>query len=274
MPSSAAAARGRLIAQFNAEVEQLDQPLEAQSSPGIGLSALNPERAFLFSSATATAGSPTATRISSMPTPVFDPVPVRIGADPGYSGVVAEPREPHSPIGTSTPPVTAEAYAAPATARGLTGLPLAVDPTALPLRGRHGRLARAPRRGRDSMKAAAEAPKTKVLAGDGEGEGQAEAPEAKAEPEKRHAAAGEAKTRKAAKISNAKISTAKTSTPKTSASKTSNARTANAKTAGGKSAAAKSSGEKTKPAPHQAAKKPDARKSAGAKAKPRVNASN
>ena len=38
------------------------------------------------------------------------------------------------------------------------------------------------------MKAAAEAPTTKVLAGDGEGEGQAEAPEAKAAPEKRHAA--------------------------------------------------------------------------------------
>ena len=110
-------ARGRLIAQFNAEVEQLDQPLEpqsnrrhrslgAQSRAGDAVQLADGDRS----------GSPTATRISSMPTPVFDPVPVHGSAPtPAIPASSPSPREPHSPIGTSTPPVTAEAYAMPAT---------------------------------------------------------------------------------------------------------------------------------------------------------------
>ena len=166
-------ARGRLIAQFQAEVEQLDQPLQGGGSTGIGLSALNPAGAMLFGSAAPSApsaGAPMAERIRTMPAPIFDPVPVRVGADPGYTGMVAEARAPNTPIGTSTPPVTAEAYAAPATQPLAGASPLQVDPTALPLRGRRAKLARVPHRGRVGMKAAAEAPKTKVLAG-GEGEG-------------------------------------------------------------------------------------------------------
>ncbi len=179
-------ARGRLIAQFQSEVEQLDQPLQPGGSTGIGLSALNPAGAMLFGSAAqapVSAGAPTAERISTMPPPVFDPVPVRIGADPGYTGVVAEARAANTPIGTSTPPITAEAYAAP-TIQPVVGLsPLQVDPTALPLRGRRGKFARVPRRGRVTMKAAAEAPKTKILAG---AEGGNEAPN---DPEPKKASA-------------------------------------------------------------------------------------
>ena len=169
-------ARGRLIAQFNSEVEQLDQPLEPQPG-GIGLSALNPERALLFSSPGRDDG------LAHGDAHLVDAdAGVRSGAgadrapDPGYNGVVAEAREAHSPIGTSTPPVTAEAYAAPAV-REVAGSPLAVDPTALPLRGRRGRPGHARRiaRPRPGMRAAAEAPKTKVLAG-GEGDGAADAP--------------------------------------------------------------------------------------------------
>jgi len=162
-------ARGHLVAQFYSEVEQLDAPLTAAPA-GIGLPALNPERALLFGTPTSGAsapGVPTATRINAMPTPVFDPVPVHIGADPGYTGVVAQARAPHTPIGTDTPPVSAEAYASPAATPlpAIGNMPLAVDPSALPLRGRRARVARAPRRARVTMRAAAEAPTTKVLAG-------------------------------------------------------------------------------------------------------------
>lgn len=194
--------RVRLIAQFQSEVQQLDQPLQPGGS-GIGLSALNPASAMLFGSsapnapnAASTAG-PMAERISTMPTPIFDPVPVHIGADPGYTGVVAQAREAHTPIGSGTPPVTAEAYAAPATQPVVGISPLKVDPTALPLRGRRGRLARVPHRGRVTMKAAAEAPKTKVLAGS-EGEAPTE-PAAAAKPHAKVAARHQAAPAKAKK---------------------------------------------------------------------------
>ena len=192
-------ARVRLIAQFQSEVQQLDEPLQPGGT-GIGLPALNPAGAMLFGSVSPNAPGPTAEHIARMPTPIYDPVPVRIGADPGYTGVVAEAREAHTPIGASTPPVTAEAYAAPVT-QPVVGLsPLKVDPTALPLRGRRGRFARVPHRARVTLKAAAEAPSTKVLAGN-EGEGPSE-PAAKVKPHAKTAAKHQsvppAKARKAA----------------------------------------------------------------------------
>ena len=158
--------RAGLIAAFNSQVEQLDAPL-ASSTSSLGLPALNPEAAFLFEAKKSPDEQPMATRINSLPPPMFDPVPVNIGADVGYAGVVAQARAPHTPIGTETEPVTAEAYAAaPAGTpiKGIAGSPLAIDPTALPLRGRRIRTARS-RRGGAVMRAAAEAPTTKVLAG-------------------------------------------------------------------------------------------------------------
>ena len=82
--------------------------------------------------------------------------------------------------------MTAQGYAAPVTSAA-EGAPLAVDPTALPLSGRHGRAARTPRRSRVTLKAAAEAPKTKIIAGP-------EADEAASKPEVRpRAAVGKSK---------------------------------------------------------------------------------
>ena len=160
-------ARSNLVAQFNAEVAQLDAPLYPTPN-GVGLSALSPERNLLFSTQTALAGGPTALRINSMPRPVFEPVPVHIGSEPGYQGVVAQARAPHSPVGTEPAPVTAEAYAPTQTTEPIQGIgiaPLAVDPSALPLRGRRTHLAHGAHHGRAAaLKAAAEAPKTKVLA--------------------------------------------------------------------------------------------------------------
>lgn len=158
-------ARGGLIAKFNGEVEQLDAALMSPPSGGLGLSALNPERSFLFNTANVAQAAPMATRINTLPTPVYDPVPVRIGADPGYTGVVAAARAPHTPIGSETQPVVAEAYAAAPAGppiQAIGGTPLAVDVNALPLRGRRIKAFRARKA---HMNAALEAPKTKVLAG-------------------------------------------------------------------------------------------------------------
>jgi D-alanyl-D-alanine carboxypeptidase len=171
--------RAGLIAQFDWEVNSLDAPLLAPvSGPGLGLSALSPERAFLFSTRNVAPTEPMALKINSVPPPVFDPTPVHIGAELGYTGVVAQARAPHTAIGSEPQPATAAAYAAAPADQPLAeiaGSPLKIDANALPLRGRRARLAKlrldkahrvakaqAPR---PALRAAAEAPKTQVLAG-------------------------------------------------------------------------------------------------------------
>ncbi len=114
--------RGRLIAAFNNEVEQLDAPLltaAPAASPLFGAAAARPTLM--------------ATVINSIHPAPATPVPVYVGAEAGYTGPVAQARPPHSPIGTQPDPAAAIAYAAPPAA---AGNPLGVDPTALPMRGR------------------------------------------------------------------------------------------------------------------------------------------
>ena len=117
-----------------------------------------------------------ATHINQIRPETSEPVQAHVGADPGYTGPVAQAREAHSPIGTETVPASVEAYA-PAGQPEMQGVgvaPLAADPRALPLRGRRAKIANHGRRGRaGALTAAAEAPKTKVLAG-AEGDDQAE----------------------------------------------------------------------------------------------------
>jgi D-alanyl-D-alanine carboxypeptidase len=56
---------------------------------------------------------------------------------PGFAGLVAQARPPHSPIGTAAPPETVSAYAAPeAKPSGDISVPLAPAPDALPMKGR------------------------------------------------------------------------------------------------------------------------------------------
>ncbi len=268
-------ARGGLIARFNSEVEELDAPLMSPTSAGIGLSALSPERAFLFAApTTAAAGTPMALRINSMPPPAFDPVPVRVGADPGYNGVVAEARAPHTPIGTETPPVTAEAYAAAPAGPALRALgttPLAIDPSALPLRGRRGRLARAPGRGRVGMKAAAEAPKTKIIAGV-EGDEDVAKPAARAPVEKPVPATrrGTAHARKPLAGKPRAIGDGDEAVKAKPTTKGAAKGVAKPPTR----AAAKQPDVKKPDVKKIVAKKPEPKKAAGAKPKPKVNASN
>ncbi len=168
--------RGPLIAEYNAEVDQLDAGLLPPSG-GIGLPSLNLEHNALFGTASVPLGAPMATRINQIRPEPTEPVEARIGADPGYTGPVAQARAPHSPIGTETAPSAVEAYAPPgqdAEMQGVGIAPLAVDPHALPLRGRRVKAATRGRHGRaGALTAAAEAPKTKVLAG-AEGDDQPE----------------------------------------------------------------------------------------------------
>ena len=160
-------ARGGLVAQFNHEVEQLDQPLLAPAAASGNLLSQSQPRAPAFATQSVASTQPTATRINFMPRPVYTLTPVRVGADPGYTGPVAEARAAHTPVGSETPPVTAEAYAAtpPVPPDGTIGeTPLAVDANALPLKGRRRRADRHPRAA-PKASAAAEAPTTKVIDG-------------------------------------------------------------------------------------------------------------
>lgn len=231
--------RGALIAQFNAEVEQLDAALNPPSTGlGLGLAALNPERAFLFNTQNVTAPTtPTALTINSMPPPAFNPVSVHIGAEDGYSGIVAQARAPHSPVGSEPVPLTAAAYAAAPSeqpVRNIGGTPLAVDANALPMHGRKAKTAQA-KRSRAHTTAAAQAPKTKVLADTEPDEQNAErvAPKLGKKPpaaRKREAGAGDA----AAKVNKVKKPVAVNKTaakPASSSKKASSATPAKVKSA-------------------------------------------
>ena len=129
--------RSKALAQSNAEIEQLMAPLMAATNTGF---ASQPEHAVLFDGQALARAVPMAARIKLVPRPVFDPVPIFVGAAEGYAGPVAQARLPHSPIGTETAPVTASAYAAAAKLpfEG-SGTPLAPDVGALPLKGHAAR---------------------------------------------------------------------------------------------------------------------------------------
>ncbi len=102
----ACAKDGPVTADFAAEVAQLDAPLEARSP------AAPTSIAGVLAASAPPAPSPSpgvVARIAAIPAPVFTPVPVHVGAEPGYHGVVAQPRAPHAPLGTTTKPMTAEA---------------------------------------------------------------------------------------------------------------------------------------------------------------------
>ena len=168
--------RARLIAAFNSEVEQLDAPLMAAAPPSLS----PPAGAFMFNSASATPRPMAmATVINSIHPAAYDPVPVHIGAEPGYAGLVAQARPPHSAVGTEPDPSAAIAYAPPLAATGLEGMPLGVDATALPLKGR-GRIMKAARAQKArTLKASAEAPVTKVMDEDHAGKPEAKKAAAK-----------------------------------------------------------------------------------------------
>ncbi|MGH6801468.1 MAG: D-alanyl-D-alanine carboxypeptidase family protein, partial [Methylocella sp.] len=99
--------RGKAVAQFNADLGRLMAPLLARKAPAPAPLALMSPSAFASS-------VPMAPRITMLPRPAFDPVPVYAGAPEGYAGLIAQARPAHSPVGTAQPPSTVGAYA-PAT---------------------------------------------------------------------------------------------------------------------------------------------------------------
>lgn len=232
--------RAPLIATFNAEVDQLDAALQPPTG-GIGLSSLNLEHNALFGTSSVPAGGPMATRISQLRPAPTEAVEARIGSDPGYSGPVAQARAPHSPIGTETAPSTVEAYAPEqqdGEMQGVGNAPLVPDPRALPMKGRRVKAATRGRHGRaGALTAAAEAPKTKVLAG-AEGDDPSEKPannkvRASGKAMAKHGAAKPvAAVKPPAKASVAKSNAVKSGPPKTAAAKAVAAKP-NAKTAKG-----------------------------------------
>lgn len=100
-------AKDPVTAPFEADLARLDAPLAASTTAA---PATTIEGAIAGSAAAPPQQSNGAVaRIAALPAPVFTPVAVHIGAEPGYQGAVAQPRAPHAPIGTTTKPMTAEA---------------------------------------------------------------------------------------------------------------------------------------------------------------------
>jgi D-alanyl-D-alanine carboxypeptidase len=108
--------RGPAIAAFSAENERLIAPLEAASSQPFA----SPQGVALYDSSALSRVTAMATRITLVPAPSFEPVPIRIA---GYAGRDAE-----------TPPDDVSAFA-PSGAAAKRG-PLAPAADALPLKGR------------------------------------------------------------------------------------------------------------------------------------------
>jgi D-alanyl-D-alanine carboxypeptidase len=93
MHDEACRRRNRAAAVFQSETDRLEAPLLT-----IGQRAPTPFG--VFSSNALADETPAALRIAMMPEPVFDPEPVSVGPEPGYSGPIAGPRPAHSPVGT------------------------------------------------------------------------------------------------------------------------------------------------------------------------------
>jgi D-alanyl-D-alanine carboxypeptidase len=97
--------RGRAMTAFQAETDSLEAPLTALGQRGSPLG--------LLTASALAQETPMALRIAMMPLPVFDPVTIIVGPEPGYNGPVAGPREPHTPVGSpllaDTAPIAAPA---------------------------------------------------------------------------------------------------------------------------------------------------------------------
>jgi D-alanyl-D-alanine carboxypeptidase len=123
--------RGKAVTQFNTELDRLMAPLLAAKAKAPAAS-----RHFVPTPTEALAMPlPLATRITMVPRPAFDPVPVYAGAPEGYAGLIAQARPAHSPVGTAQPPSIVSAYAPATPGTALEDTPLSPDTRALPMKG-------------------------------------------------------------------------------------------------------------------------------------------
>jgi D-alanyl-D-alanine carboxypeptidase len=124
--------RGKVAVAFNAQTQRLLAPLLAPKSQA------NPGHLVLTTTESLARSAPVATRIGMVPAPAFDPIAVYVGPSPGYGGLVAQARPPHSPIGTPQPAGTVTAYAPASETQelALAASPLPPDAAALPMKSR------------------------------------------------------------------------------------------------------------------------------------------
>jgi D-alanyl-D-alanine carboxypeptidase len=123
--------RGTAVAQFNTDLNRLMAPLLAARAKAPAGS-----RHFVPTPTEALAVPlPVAPRITMVPRPAFDPVPVYAGAPEGYAGLIAQARPAHSPVGTAQPPSIVSAYAPATPGTALKDTPLPPDAGALPMKG-------------------------------------------------------------------------------------------------------------------------------------------
>lgn len=151
MRSSICMKRGKAVAEFNAEIEQLIAPLTNRTEASLA----KPDPSGLYASSALDQAVPMALRIGMVPPPAFDPLPVQIGVSDSYSGPIAQARPPHSPVGTQMP-ATASAYTESPESSFTLSTPIPPDGNALPIRGR-GKSAPAAKKKR-SVKAPSVAP--------------------------------------------------------------------------------------------------------------------
>lgn len=153
MRSSICMKRGKAVAEFNAEIEQLIAPLTNRTEASLA----KPDPSGLYAAAALDQAVPMALRIGMVPPPAFDPLPVQIGVSESYTGPIAQARPPHSPVGTEMP-ATARAYTDTGeTSFTLGNTPIPPDGNALPMRG-HGKPTPAAKKKKKSVKAPAVAP--------------------------------------------------------------------------------------------------------------------
>jgi D-alanyl-D-alanine carboxypeptidase len=122
--------RSVAMARYETELEALQAPLAHQSSSFVADNGL-----FVEAPNAALKANLMSRKFMSTVTS-FNAVPVFVGAPSGYSGLIAQARPPHSPIGTEPPPELAAAYAAKTET---VETPLKPDTSAVSLkaRGRH-----------------------------------------------------------------------------------------------------------------------------------------
>jgi D-alanyl-D-alanine carboxypeptidase len=85
--------RGKAIAEFNAEIEDMSKPIG--SAPP---SARSAEGQSAFGSPAAQAAPLLASQIATLPRPAFDPLPVFVGPPPGWTGPIARATGDTTPI--------------------------------------------------------------------------------------------------------------------------------------------------------------------------------
>jgi D-alanyl-D-alanine carboxypeptidase len=162
--------RGKAVAEFNAEIEDMSKPIGSMPTP-----ARSAEGQSIYGSPAAAQAAPLlASQIASLPRPAFDPLPVFVGPPPGWTGPIARATGDNTPVAAYSADKDNEADA-----------PLKPAPDAQSMRRKPSRAKHA---------AAKPAPKAVKTAGAHQEADRAKTTVAKAKPEKA------AKSEKTAKV--------------------------------------------------------------------------